>query len=86
MNCDQVTRRQARTIRARVAEMRMYFCRLRTRMTHRGFLAEDPLFVLVQTAEQAIDELYVPSICAKPNKRPGSNNAPLASGTIGGDA
>lgn len=59
MNCEQVTRRQARTIRARVAEMRMYFYRLRTRMTHRGFHPDDQLFALVQTAEQAIDELYV---------------------------
>lgn len=59
MNADQVTRRQARAIRSRVADMRQYFFRLRTRMVQRGFQSDDPLFALVEQAERAVDELFV---------------------------
>jgi hypothetical protein len=59
MNADEVTRRQPRTIRARVEEMRKYFYRLRTRMAQRGFDPSDPLFVLVKNAELAVGELFV---------------------------
>jgi hypothetical protein len=59
MKAEQVTRRQARVLHARVSEMRMYLCRLRSRMTKRGFVPDDPLFELVKKAEQAIGELYV---------------------------
>jgi hypothetical protein len=59
MDAEQVTRRQARIIHARVAEMRMYLHRLHQRMVKRGFNPGDPLLEFVRNAQQAIGELYV---------------------------
>ena len=59
MDSKQVTRRQARTIKAMVEPFRQYLYRLRTQMTHRGFVPGDPLLELVKSAELAIVELYV---------------------------
>jgi hypothetical protein len=59
MDSNEVTRRQARVIMARVGPMRDYLFRLRSRMEQRGFTREDRLFALVKAAELAIGELYV---------------------------
>jgi hypothetical protein len=59
MKDEQVTRLQARVLHARVSGNADVLYRLRSRMTKRGVLPADPLFELVQKAEQAIGEMYV---------------------------
>jgi len=59
MNANELTRAQARAIRAQIEPMRDYLYRLRKRMATRGFPLDDPLFVLVVEAQQAIGQLFM---------------------------
>jgi hypothetical protein len=53
----EVTRRQARIVMAKIEPMLGYLTRLRRRMGSRGFTQDDPLYSLVQHAEQAVQRL-----------------------------
>jgi hypothetical protein len=57
MHSDQVTRRQARTIKARLQPTLDYVTRLAARMRSTGFGPDDQLMTLVGNAEQALHEL-----------------------------
>jgi hypothetical protein len=57
MHSDQVTRRQARTIKARLQPTVDYMTRLAARMRARGFDPDDQLMTLVGNAERALYEL-----------------------------
>jgi hypothetical protein len=57
MNSDQVTRRQARTIKARLQITVDYVTRLAARMRSTGFGPDDELMTLVGNAERALYEL-----------------------------
>jgi hypothetical protein len=57
MQSDQVSRRQARTIKARLQPALDYVSRLAARMRARGFPPDDQLMALVSNAEQALHEL-----------------------------
>ncbi len=59
MKADDITRRQAQAIKAKIDPMRDYLYRLRTRMMKRGFQPDDRLYQLVVEAQQAIGELYM---------------------------
>jgi hypothetical protein len=53
MDSSQVTRRQARIVRAKIEPTRDYLTKLRRRMQQRGFASDDELMGLVIAAEQA---------------------------------
>ena len=57
MESNQVTRRQARTIKAKLQPTLDYVSRLAARMRARGFPPDDQLMALVSNAEQALHEL-----------------------------
>jgi hypothetical protein len=57
MDSAQVTRRQARIVRAKIEPTRDYLTKLRRRMRQRGFTSEDELMGLVIVAEQALHSL-----------------------------
>lgn len=57
MDSTQVTRRQTRIVEVKIEPMLSYLTRLRRRMGARGFTQVDPLYSLVQHAEQAMQRL-----------------------------
>jgi hypothetical protein len=57
MRSDEVTRRQARTIKAALQPTLDYVTRLAARMRTKGFSSDDELMRLVANAEQALHEL-----------------------------
>jgi hypothetical protein len=57
MDSAQVTRRQARIVRAKIEPTRDYLTKLRRRMQQRGFTSDDELMGLVIAAEQALHSL-----------------------------
>jgi hypothetical protein len=57
MNEDNLSRKQAQILKARIESDRNYLYRLRTRMAKRGFQADDPLFAKVVNAQVAMGEL-----------------------------
>ena len=57
MNSSQVTRRQARIVRAKIEPTRDYLTKLRRRMQQRGFASDDELMGLVIVAELALYSL-----------------------------
>jgi hypothetical protein len=57
MNSSQVTRRQARIVRAKIEPTRNYLTKLRRRMQWRGFTSDDEMMGLVIAAEQALHTL-----------------------------
>jgi hypothetical protein len=59
MESNQVTRRQARTIKARLQPTLDYVARLAARMRARGFPPDAQLMKLVGNAERALHELQI---------------------------
>ena len=57
MRSDEVTRRQARTIKAALQPTLVYVTQLAARMRAKGFPPDDQLMALVSNAERALYEL-----------------------------
>ncbi len=57
MNADDLTTDQAKEINAALYGSLNYLCRLRERMEKKGFKPDDPLFVLVEKAYDAMRRL-----------------------------
>jgi hypothetical protein len=59
MKADEVTKRQARIVKAKLEPTLDYMTRLRQRMAQRGFDGDDTLMALVSDAERALQALCV---------------------------
>ena len=59
MNSSSITREQAEKLSAAIREHLGYLVRLRTRMELRGFPSDDPLYLLVCRAFDAVHRLSV---------------------------
>ena len=63
MRSDDLTREQARALQDRLHPMLAYLNKLQHRMQSKGFPLDDPLWVTVSKAQQAIQELITELRC-----------------------
>jgi hypothetical protein len=59
MRSTDLTREQARALKAKLHPMLGYLARLKRRMVRRGFLNDDPLLAAVVRAEDVMHALHV---------------------------